>query len=133
VLDKYEQTPGVVNGDVVDVRSSKLYDLIVGVSTLEHVRWDEEPRDSPKFLHGVERLTTFFAPDGKMLITLPVDCNAALDGFLKEGRASPLLRTCGVSARTTSGAKQGGRKSRMPRISMRDAGGMGVSPTALAW
>ena len=86
VLDKYEQAPGVSNGDVVDFQPGKLYDLIVSISTLEHVGWDEEPRDPPKFLRGVEHLSTLLAPGGKMLVTLPIDYNAGLDGFLKEGR-----------------------------------------------
>jgi hypothetical protein len=86
VLDKYELAPGVTNGDVVDFQPGKLYDLIVSISTLEHVGWDEEPRDPPKFLRGVEHLTTLLAPGGKMLVTLPIDYNAALDGFIKEGR-----------------------------------------------
>jgi len=73
VLDKYEQAPGVMNGDVVDFRPGKLYDLIVSISTLEHVGWDEEPRDPLKFLRGVEHLTTLLAPGGRMLVTLPID------------------------------------------------------------
>jgi hypothetical protein len=86
VLDKYEQAPGVTNGDVVDFQPGKLYDLIVSVSTLEHVGWDEEPRDPPKFLRGVEHLTSLLAPGGKLLVTLPIGYNTALDGFLQEGR-----------------------------------------------
>jgi hypothetical protein len=37
VLDKYEQAPGVINEDVVSFSPPQKYDLIVSVSTLEHV------------------------------------------------------------------------------------------------
>src|SRR3990172_4116095 len=39
VLDKYERAPGVINEDVVEFKSNKRYDLIVSISTLEHVGW----------------------------------------------------------------------------------------------
>ncbi|HEX3272673.1 MAG TPA: hypothetical protein VHR15_18660 [Ktedonobacterales bacterium] len=86
VVDKYERADGVMNADIVDFQPEKRYDLIVSISTLEHVGWDEEPRDPPKLLRAVERLATLLAPGGKGLITLPIGYNAALDGFLHEGR-----------------------------------------------
>src|SRR5215204_6122781 len=48
VVDKYEVAPGVENADVVDLRPGKHYDLIVSISTLEHVGWNEAPRDQLK-------------------------------------------------------------------------------------
>ena len=50
VVDKYEQTVGVRNEDVCDFRSNKKYELILSISTLEHVGWDEEPQDETKVL-----------------------------------------------------------------------------------
>lgn len=37
IIDKYEKGKGVINEDVVDFRPPKKYDLIVSISTLEHV------------------------------------------------------------------------------------------------
>ena len=49
VVDKYERVPGVVNEDVVDFSPARSFDLIVSVSTLEHVGWDYgEPRIRPR-------------------------------------------------------------------------------------
>ena len=45
VVDKYEKSEGVTNEDVVDFKSSKNYSLIISISTLEHVGWDEDPKD----------------------------------------------------------------------------------------
>jgi SAM-dependent methyltransferase len=133
VLDKYEQAPGVVNSDVVDFQNSKLYDLIVSISTLEHVGWDEEPRDPPKFLRGVERLAMLLAPGGKMLVTLPIDYNAALDGFLSEGRVP--FTSIAYLKRVTDDNQW--REATWDEVqgakyihARRNAIGMGVSPTA---
>ena len=45
VVDKYEHAPGVVNADVVDLHLDAKFDLILAVSTLEHVGLDEETLD----------------------------------------------------------------------------------------
>lgn len=86
VLDKYEVAKGVLNQDVIAYQPNKTYDLIVAISTLEHVGWDEDPREPAKFLRAVEHLTTLLAPGGALFITLPIDYNAAVDEYLKEGR-----------------------------------------------
>ena len=48
VLDKYEVGEHVINQDVVEYQPSARYDMIVSISTLEHVGWDEQPRDPQK-------------------------------------------------------------------------------------
>src|SRR5919109_776613 len=86
ILDKYEIAKGVLNEDVVDFRSKKKYDLIVSVSTLEHVGWDEKPRDDLKILHAIENLKTLITPrGGTIIITLPLGYNPAMDKLLKDG------------------------------------------------
>jgi len=40
IVDKYEIAPSVVNEDLVNFKPGKKYDLIVSISTLEHVGWD---------------------------------------------------------------------------------------------
>lgn len=85
VLDKYEVAPGVLNADVVDYRPDTRFDLIVSISTLEHVGWDEEPRDPPKFLRAVENLRNMLAPGGRLLVTLPIGYNSEVDRCLEQG------------------------------------------------
>jgi len=86
VLDKYEKAPGVINDDVVTFAPGKRYDLIVSVSTLEHVGWDEEPREPGKILRAIDNLTSLLAPGGQLFMTVPTNYNAELDGFLAEAR-----------------------------------------------
>src|SRR3990167_2732239 len=50
VVDKYEKAPGVINRDVVEFYPRQRFDLIVAISTLEHVGWDESPPQPRKFL-----------------------------------------------------------------------------------
>jgi len=85
VLDKYEIAKGVINKDVVDFKSDKKYDLIVSVSTIEHVGWDEKPRDNMKIPRVIENLKTLTTSHGTIIITLPLGYNSALDKLLKEG------------------------------------------------
>jgi hypothetical protein len=86
IVDKYERAPGVLNEDIVDYRSARPYDLIVSISTIEHVGWDEEPREPEKLLRAVEHLRTLVAPGGLIVLTLPLAYNPAMDAMLRDGR-----------------------------------------------
>ncbi|MBI2691028.1 MAG: hypothetical protein HYX29_03675 [Solirubrobacterales bacterium] len=79
VVDKYEVAPGVRNLDVIEIPISEQYDFIFSISTMEHVGWDETPRDPEKFIPGVQKLQSLLAPGGKLIITLPVGWNEWLD------------------------------------------------------
>jgi SAM-dependent methyltransferase len=86
ILDKYEICDGVTNEDVVDFRPSEKYDLIISISTLEHVGWDEKPREPMKILRAIENLKDCLAPGGEIVVTLPVGFNTEMDKLLSEGR-----------------------------------------------
>ena len=86
VLDKYEIAEGVINQDVVDFKPTWKYDLIVSISTLEHVGWDEEPKEPEKVLKAFENLKQCLNPGGKIIVTLPLGYNPELDELLKERR-----------------------------------------------
>lgn len=93
VVDKYEQTEGVRNEDVCDFRTNKRYELILSISTLEHVGWDEEPRDETKVLRAIENVCGLLAPEGKLVVTIPVGYNPAIDHMIEQGRISFTERT----------------------------------------
>ncbi len=84
-LDKYEKVHGVINQDVIDFKPSKPYDLIISISTLEHVGWDETPRDSSKIPQAVAAMTSWLAPGGELLVTVPMGYNEHLDEHLRRG------------------------------------------------
>src|SRR2546430_9278756 len=58
------------------------YDLIVSVSTLEHVGYDEDPREPDKAARAVRNLLGLLAPGGTMLATIPIGHNRDLDDAL---------------------------------------------------
>ena len=92
IIDKYESFPGVINEDVVDYHPNKKYGLIVSISTMEHVGWDEMyvgwqgPREPAKMLRAVENLMALLSDEGLMIVTVPVGYHAELDRLLREGR-----------------------------------------------
>jgi SAM-dependent methyltransferase len=91
VVDKYEQAPGVLNRDVLDLEGLGDFDLVVAISTLEHVGWDESPQDPDKAARAVNVLRSLLAPGGLLAITVPVGYNPAFDAALRSGEV-PLDR-----------------------------------------
>jgi SAM-dependent methyltransferase len=85
VVDKYERAPGVLNRDVLELDDLGRFDLIVAISTIEHVGWDEEPRDPAKAQEALRRLEAMLAPGGRLVVTLPVGYNASLDAAIRDG------------------------------------------------
>jgi len=86
ILDKYEVADGVINEDVVSFKSKRGYDLIVSISTLEHVGWDEKPREHMKFIKAIDNLKKNLAEKGKIILTVPVGQNDELDWLLSHKR-----------------------------------------------
>ena len=83
VLDKYEKGFGVLNLDIVSFRPKEKYDFIVSISTLEHVGWDEEPKDPSKIDLAIHNLTEHcLSPRGIMVVTLPIGYNSYVDELL---------------------------------------------------
>lgn len=114
IVDKYEKADGVINQDVVDFQPSKRYDLIVSISTLEHVGWNENDyknkyektggvtlehvgrneKSDMKILCAIRNLKRLLAPGGTMVITVPVGFNFELDKLLREGKIQFTRRFC---------------------------------------
>jgi len=86
VVDKYERVPRVQNVDVVDFRPTQPYDLIVSISTLEHVGFNEQPLEPEKPWRAIRHLQSCLSPQGRLVITIPVGFNPHLDRMLQEGR-----------------------------------------------
>lgn len=85
VVDRYERAPGVINEDVVAFRPQAPYELIISVSTLEHVGWDEEPRDPARSLQAFANLRRCLAPGGLLVFTVPIGYNPEIDRILGAG------------------------------------------------
>jgi SAM-dependent methyltransferase len=85
IVDKYEQAPGVENLDVFDMAGLGTFDLVVAVSTIEHVGWDEDPRVPGKAVEALRALYERVAPGGRLVITIPAGYNPSLDEAVRDG------------------------------------------------
>ncbi len=79
ILDKYERGQGVLNVDVVDFKPDHPFDLIVSISTIEHVGWDELDRDSTKPIRAIAQMRQWLAPEGELVVTMPLGYNPHVD------------------------------------------------------
>ena len=118
VVDKYEQGTQTFQMDVLDFEPAQPYDLVVSLSTFEHIGFDEEVRDPDKVPRAIAHVTGLLAPGGELLISAPLGYNASLDAlaqrnelgfdemlFLK--RVSDDNRWIEVSASEATGAQYG--------------------------
>ncbi len=87
VVDKYEtgKDNHVLNQDIVDYQPAEKYDLIISVSTIEHIGWDEKPRDPTKIPRTIEHLRTMLEPGGRIVLTFPIGYNPHLTEMVRAG------------------------------------------------
>lgn len=86
IVDKYEVAEGVINEDIVEYKPKKEYDLIISLSTLEHVGWDEEPKEPEKVLEAVKKMKALLKKNGTMVVTVPHGHNSYLDKAIQEDK-----------------------------------------------
>lgn len=79
VVDKFELDEQVVNVDIVDYAPDGKFDLILSISTFEHIGFDEDPQDAAKVNLAVRKTQDLLNPGGKFLMTIPVGYNQGLD------------------------------------------------------
>lgn len=88
VIDKYEVSSGVINQDIVEFVPQDKYDLILSISTLEHVGWDEQPQKPGKLLQAIDHLrATCLAPSGRLVASLPIGYNRYFDYLQSNGKS----------------------------------------------
>ncbi|MSX11944.1 MAG: hypothetical protein F2811_05355 [Actinobacteria bacterium] len=85
VVDKYENGVEIEQIDIFDLPPEPIYDLVLSVSTLEHVGWDEPNRDAELALSAAEHLKLLVAPGGELLVTVPVGYHPRLDAAIRSG------------------------------------------------
>ena len=82
ILDKYEEIDNVINEDVVNYNPPYKYDLIVSISTLEHVGYDEELKEPMKIIKSLLNLKRILSSNGKLVVTLPLGQNKEMDSLI---------------------------------------------------
>lgn len=92
VLDKFEKGPGIINEDIIGFAPPKQYDLILSISTFEHIGYDDEAEgsSSQKIQNAITWCTQkLLAPGGRLVITVPVGYNPELDQLIQNGGLKP--------------------------------------------
>lgn len=79
VVDKFEPTEGVINQDIMEFGAPKSFDAIVSISTLEHVGWDESPRDEDRAERALAHMRSLLVDGGRFFLSFPIGYNLALD------------------------------------------------------
>lgn len=79
IVDKYETAPGVLNEDIIGYHPIKLFNLIVSISTIEHVGVDETPVDPKKADISIKKIKSMLAPGGTFVCTIPIGYNKNLE------------------------------------------------------
>ena len=94
ILDKYEYRKGLINLDVEDFKPDHQYDLIVSVSTMEHVGFnDPDPYDAEKIPRSFRLFhEKWLAPGGIAVITMPIGFNPEVDKRLR-AHSFPFAKT----------------------------------------
>lgn len=85
-VDKFEKAQGVINADIVDWKPKRRYDLILSISTFEHIGYDDDEETYNKPLLAIADCLDILNPGGKMVITLPLGYNPAIDDMLLTGK-----------------------------------------------
>lgn len=89
IVDKFEIADGVVNEDIIEFRPKEKYDLIISISTLEHIGFNEDvgggekPEDNidkGKIIEAINNLkNNCLKPNGKIIATVPLGYNKKMD------------------------------------------------------
>lgn len=85
VVDKYEQDSqgSIINEDIEDFESLITFDMIISISTVEHIGYDEEIKDSQKPQRVIEKMIKLLNENGLLIITVPLNYNPAVDNLIK--------------------------------------------------
>jgi SAM-dependent methyltransferase len=80
IIDKYERFPFVLNKDVLEITGR--YDLILSISTFEHIGFDEEQKDDTKIARAIDHCRRMLVPGGKLVITASAGYNHNFDDLM---------------------------------------------------
>jgi len=83
VIDKYESAPSVINADITEWQTDRRFALILSISTFEHIGFDDNGGNSKeKIQAAIAACRALLAPDGRLVITVPLGYNPALDELI---------------------------------------------------
>jgi SAM-dependent methyltransferase len=96
VVDRDEKGrySGIINVDILDYCPPEKFDLVVSISTFEHIGQHESAADAVKVIDAVEKVRSILRPTGTAVITVPTGYNDCLDRALREGTSGFARTVC---------------------------------------
>lgn len=90
IVDKYEKGKRVLNEDIVNFKPKEKYDLIMSVSTFEHIGWNEDG-DKSKSAEKIELAfnnvkKNCLKKGGRIIISVPIGWNPQMDALIDENK-----------------------------------------------
>ncbi|MCI0536304.1 MAG: class I SAM-dependent methyltransferase [Verrucomicrobiales bacterium] len=95
ILDKFERAPDVINEDIITFTPPKKYDLVLSISTFEHIGFDDEASEpsGQKILTAIAACRNLLSPNGKLVVTVPMGYNPDLDRLIRSGQLGSARET----------------------------------------
>lgn len=92
IVDKFEVGPNIINCDILDYKPPLLYDLILSISTFEHIGFDDDVTTASrvKIPLAVNHARSLLSREGMLVLTLPIGYNPDLDALLQAGKFETL-------------------------------------------
>jgi hypothetical protein len=90
ILDKFEKGPGIINEDILDYRPDRKFDLVLSISTFEHIGYEDDgPPDAEKIRSAIAACQRLLSAKGRLVITVPFGYNPYMDRYIAEGQINP--------------------------------------------
>ncbi|MBL9175211.1 MAG: hypothetical protein JNL10_16855 [Verrucomicrobiales bacterium] len=87
IVDKYEKAPNVINSDILSYNPKNHFDLIISISTFEHIGFDDDNEGSSgaKIASAIRHCRSLLTKTGRLIITFPTGYNPELDSAVQNG------------------------------------------------
>ncbi|MHB1638051.1 MAG: methyltransferase domain-containing protein [Thermoplasmataceae archaeon] len=82
IIDKYEIAHKVINADIEKFQTDEKFDMIISISTIEHIGFDEIEKDDRKPLNSIINMLSFLNKGGQLIITVPLGYNPNIDEII---------------------------------------------------
>jgi hypothetical protein len=84
IVDRYEKETYVDNVDIVDFNPGEKYDIIISISTVEHIGYDEPIKENGKSKKAIQKIIDLLNDNnGIALITVPLGYNPEIDYIIE--------------------------------------------------
>ena len=83
IVDKYEKETYADNVDIVDFNPGEKYDIIISISTVEHIGYDEPIKEVGKAKRAIQKIIDLLNNNGIALITVPLGYNPEIDSIVR--------------------------------------------------